>query len=53
MLNQSNTSDDKPRTVQDIIHVIETKSAEGGYIYRGESQLYGKVSSTSANRQKR
>lgn len=38
--------DDTPCTVQDIIHVIETKSAGGGYIYRGESQLYGKISST-------
>lgn len=52
MLNQSNTSDDIPRTVQDIIHVIETKSAGGGYIYRGEPKLHneppynGKVSSS-------
>ncbi len=52
MSNQSNTSNDKPRTVQDIIRAIETKSVGGGYIYRGESECheehphYGKVSSS-------
>ena len=45
------TSNDKPLTVQDIIHKIEQKSKGGGYIYRGERKLnkghpyYGKVSS--------
>ena len=52
MSNQSNTSNDKPRTVQDILRAIETKSAGGGYIYRGEPECheehphYGKVSSS-------
>ena len=45
MSNQSNTSNDKPCTVQDIIHAIETKSAGGGYIYRGERRPHLKVSS--------
>ena len=51
MSNQSNTSNDKPRTVQDIIREIEQKSKGGGYIYRGERKLNeappynGKVSS--------
>ena len=51
MLNQSDTSNDKPRTAQDIIHEIEAKSKDGGYIYRGEPKRYegppyhGKVSS--------
>ena len=51
MSNQSNTSNDKPRTVQDIIREIEQKSKGGGYIYRGERKryeghpYYGKVSS--------
>ena len=51
MSNQSDTSNDKPLTVQDIIHEIEQKSKGGGYIYRGERQLHknppynGKVSS--------
>ena len=51
MSNQSNTSNDRPRTVQDIISEIEQKSAGGGYIYRGERKLHkehpynGKVSS--------
>ena len=52
MSNQSNTSNNNPRTVQDIIRAIETKSAGGGYIYRGEPEChkepphYGKVSSS-------
>ncbi len=51
MSNQSSTSNDKPRTVQDIIREIEEKSKGGGYIYRGERKLNeappynGKVSS--------
>ena len=45
MSNQSNTSNDKPRTVQDIIRAIETKSEGGGYIYRGERRCHLKVSS--------
>ena len=50
MLNQPH-HEDQPRTIQDIIRVIETKSADGGYIYRGERKLHkeppydGKVSS--------
>ena len=43
--NQSNTSNNKPRTVQDIIRAIEAKSAGGGYIYRGERKRHTKVSS--------
>ena len=52
MSNQSNTPNDKPGTVQEIIRAIETKSAGGGYIYRGEPECheehphYGKVSSS-------
>ena len=45
MSNQSNTSNDKPHTVQEIIHAIETKSTSGGYIYRGERRPHLKVSS--------
>ena len=45
MSNQSNTSNDKPRTVQDIIRAIEAKSEGGGYIYRGERKRHTKVSS--------
>ena len=45
MSNQSNTSNDKPRTVQDIIREIEQKSKGGGYIYRGERKCNPKVSS--------
>ena len=51
MSNQSSTSNDKPRKVQDIIHEIEQKSTGGGYIYRGERKLHkehpynGKISS--------
>ena len=51
MSNRSNTSNDKSRTVQDIISEIEQKSKGGGYIYRGERKLHkeppynGKVSS--------
>ena len=51
MSNQSNPSNDKPRTVQDIIREIEQRSEGGGYIYRGERKLHkehpynGKVSS--------
>ena len=45
MSNQSSTSNDKPRTVQDIISEIENKSKGGGYIYRGERKCNPKVSS--------
>ena len=51
MSNQSNASNDKLLTVQDIIRDIEAKSKGGGYIYRGERECYkepphcGKVSS--------
>ena len=43
--NQSNISNDKPRTVQDIIRAIKEKSANGIYIFRGEPECYEKVSS--------
>lgn len=36
MSNQSNASNEKPQTVQDILREIEQKSEGGGYIYRGE-----------------
>lgn len=51
MSNQSNTSNEKQKTVQGIISEIEQKSEGGGYIYRGERELHkdpphnGKVSS--------
>ena len=45
MSNQSNVSNDMPRTVQDVIRTIEAKSAGGGYIYRGERKRHTKVSS--------
>ncbi len=45
MSNRSNTPNDKPRTVQDIISEIEQKSQGGGYIYRGERKCNPKVSS--------
>ena len=45
MSNQSNTLNDKPRTVQDIIREIEQKSEGGGYIYRGERKCNPKVTS--------
>ena len=34
-----------PRTVEDIIRAIEEKTADGAYIFRGESQCHDKVSS--------
>ena len=43
--NQPNTSNDKPCTVQDIIHAIETKLVNGTYIFRGEPECNEKVSS--------
>ncbi len=45
MSNRSSPSNDKPRTVQDIISEIEQKSKGGGYIYRGERKCNPKVSS--------
>ena len=51
MSNQSNTPNEKKKTVQDIISEIEQKSQGGGYIYRGERKCYegppyyGKISS--------
>ena len=44
--NESNTPNNQPNTVEDIIHVIQKKSADGGYIFRGERQCNEKVSST-------
>ena len=47
MSDQSKASSDKPPTIQDIIHEIERKSADGDYIFRGERQnIDRKVSST-------
>ena len=52
MAHQSNTSNNKQRSLQDIIREIEQKSEGGGYIYRGEPECYegapycGKVSSS-------
>ena len=45
MSNQSDSSNQEPRTVQDVIRAIESKSADGGYIYRGEPECYEKISS--------
>ena len=51
MSNQSDAPDQKPRTVQGIIHAIEEKCVDGTYLFRGESErhegdpYYGKVSS--------
>ena len=50
MSNQTNHENQTP-TIKDIINTIESKTADGGYIYRGERKLhkehpyYGKVSS--------
>ena len=50
MPDQSNP-ENQPLTIQDIISTIESKSADGAYIYRGERELHkehphcGKVSS--------
>ena len=43
--NQSDTSNDKPLTVEDIICAIEEKSSDGDYIYRGEPKCHKRVSS--------
>ena len=44
--NQSNTSNEKPCTVEDIIRIIQKKTAYGDYLFRGERQYnYDKVSS--------
>ena len=45
MSNQPNTPDDTLRKIRDIIGEIEEKSAAGDYVYRGEPQDYGKISS--------
>ena len=45
MSNQSNASNDRPRTVKDVLRTIEIKSSCGGYIYRGERQRHTRVSS--------
>ncbi len=36
--NQSNTSNERPGTVEDIIQIIQKKTAEGDYLFRGERQ---------------
>ena len=43
--NQSDTSNHKPLTVDDIIRSIQEKSADGNYIFRGEPECYQRVSS--------
>ena len=43
--NQSDTSNHKPLTVDDIIRSIQEKSADGNYIFRGEPKCYQRVSS--------
>ena len=47
-MSKQNLSDLKnaPCTVEDIIFAIEEKTADGDYIFRGESQCHKKVSST-------
>ena len=45
MDNQSNTIDNGLRNVGDIMREIEEKSASGDYLYRGEPEHYGKISS--------
>ncbi len=42
---QNNSSNENLPTIEDIISLIEAKSAGGGYIYRGERKCYPKVSS--------
>ena len=46
-MNTKNRFESKngPQTVEDIIRVIEKKSADGAYIFRGESKCHKKVSS--------
>ena len=45
--DQSNTSNEKPCTVEDIIRAIQEKSTDGDYIFRGERRCdHTKVSST-------
>lgn len=36
--DQSNTSNEKPCTVENIIRIIQKKSADGDYLFRGERQ---------------
>ena len=38
MSNESDTLDDTPSNIRDIIYEIEEKSTEGDYIYRGEPE---------------
>ena len=45
MSNRPDTRDHTLRQIRDIIDEIEEKSAAGDYIYRGEPQDYGKISS--------
>lgn len=45
MSNRSDTQDHTLHKIRDIIDQIEEKSAAGDYIYRGEPQDYGKISS--------
>ena len=43
---QNNSSCENLQKVKDIIRLVKTKSAGGGYIYRGERRCYPKVSSS-------
>ena len=45
MSNRPNTMDDTLRKIREIIGEIEEKFAVGDYIYRGEPEDYGKISS--------
>ena len=45
MQNKSN-SESRATTIDDIINGIKTKSADGNYIYRGESKKHRKISSS-------
>ena len=45
MNDQSNSQNELNRVLEKIQEIVE-KSADGDYIYRGESEDYGKVSSS-------
>ncbi len=48
--NQSNTSNEKPSTIEDIIRTIQEKSKDGSYIFRGERQCRNKKVSSKLYR---
>ncbi len=43
---QNDSSNDSLQSVKDVIRLIQTKSASGSYIHRGERKCYCKVSSS-------